>query len=295
MSRAPPLVSTFWRYQSERVPLLLLTVLFLPVVLSTGAVVIGAAPARFVAPALLASVAFMLHLRIIDDYRDFAHDRLHHRERPLPSGAITIRDLAAVDLIAVAIFVMCGLFHGAEAAAIAFLMIAFSYFASRDFLLGQRIRRHFFAYNLINMLQMGFLQILIYHFASSHVRPTRAIVLHFLFTFAGSLIVELLRKIKVPGQDGTGRDTYTSRLGFRTALAAYGGLLALQLFIFLFLSRVLAAPYSAALAATAAALSLLSIFCNDQRRSDLSNRGMQVCFLAAYGCLNIDLYLGTWR
>jgi 4-hydroxybenzoate polyprenyltransferase len=263
--------------------------------MSTGAVVISAAPPRFVVPALLASVAFMLHLRIADDYRDFAHDRLHHPERPLPSGAITIRDLAPVDLIAVAIFVICGLFAGAEAAAIAFLMIAFSYFASRDFLLGQRIRRHFFAYNLINMLQMGFLQILIYHFASSHVRPTRAIVLHFLFTFAGSLIVELLRKIKVPGQDGTGRDTYTSRLGFRTALGAYAVLLALQLVIFLVLSLELAAPYPAVLTATAAALSLLSILYNDQRRSDLSNRGMQVCFLAAYGCLNTDLFLGTWR
>ena len=293
MNRAYAFAGNFWRYQARRFPIVALVLVFLPPILSSGAVVIAAAPAGFVATALLASIACMLHLRIIDDFRDDAHDAAHHPERPLVAGAITRRELAMTDRVAVATLIVCALTANAQAVAIASFMLVFSFFAGRDFFLGERLRRHFFAYNALNMLQMGFLQILVYHLASADVRPTGLVLLHFLFTGTGSVIVEILRKLKIPGDDGTGRDTYTWHLGFRGTLWVYSALAVANILFFLLLARGIALPFWTIIAAAAGAVTAASVLYNDRCRRSLSNQIMRGCFLVTYGGLNIAIYLGA--
>jgi 4-hydroxybenzoate polyprenyltransferase len=295
MSRSRALARNFWHYQSKRFPVILLALVLLPAVLSSGAVVLSSAPPGFVLLALVASVAFMLHLRILDDFRDSAHDGRHHPERPLVAGAISRRELAVIDRIAVLALVGSSLLANLQAAAIAVFMLGFAFLAGRDFFAGDRLRRHFFAYNALNMVHMGFLQVLVYHLASGDVRATPLVVLHFLFTATGSVIVEVLRKVKPPGEDGTGRDTYTWHLGFPGALQVYTALLGLNVLFFLALARGLSVAHGSAIAAAAGALALLSIFHNCRRRTRLSNQLMQLGFLLAYGGLNIALYAGTWQ
>ena len=119
MTRVRALAKAFWQYQVERFPIILLIVIVFPAILSTGAVVVSAAPLGFVLPALIVSIAYMLHLRIIDDYRDYEHDSRHHPERPLIAGAITKRDLAVVDIVAIFALISCSLLANAQATAIA--------------------------------------------------------------------------------------------------------------------------------------------------------------------------------
>lgn len=284
----------FYQYQKERFPLGVLTASLLPAILSSGAVTIGAAPVSFTAAALLASIAYLLHVRVLDDYRDYEHDRIYHPERPFASGRITRRELATIDRTSIIILILIALLHGPYAILFASLMLGYSFLAGKDFYAGARLRRHFFFYNFINMAQVILLQVLVYALANPAFQVTKLVLLHFCFTASGSLIVEFLRKIKIPGADGTGKDTYTWHLGFGTSLAVYGAMLAVNVALFFTLAGSMPDPWKnwAIAAALVSVTAAASLGINFWRRATLTNRVMQGAFVFSYAAFNIIIFMG---
>jgi hypothetical protein len=285
-------ISRFISYQRQRFPLAPLLISLAPAVLSSGAIVIGAVPLPQLFAALIASVAYLLHIRIIDEHRDFEHDNEHYRSRPIQSGVITREELRVADVFAIAVLVGIGISFGAVATGVVAVMLLYSYLAGKEFMLGMRIRKHFFVYNGINLVQMLLMQVLVYALFAGRIPLTTLVLLHFAFTSTGTVVFEFLRKLKIPGQDGTGEDTYTWHMGFTNALVSYVLLVMLNTLLFALIMRALTVSWSLWLALPLLALILAIAWAcmHWTSRTKRTEQLMQASFLLQYGLFNLAIY-----
>jgi len=142
---------------------------------------------------------------------------------------------------------------------------------------------------------MLLLQILVYTIASPSFSFTTLITVHFLFTATGTVIFEFLRKVKSPGHDGTGKDTYTWFLGLNNALLIYASFATLNILLFIkamFLTQTSITywiPVSVALVVG----TFSTILVNKIRKEDKTNQLMQLSFMVMYGSFNILLFLAV--
>lgn len=283
----------FYLYQRERFPVIILGLSFLPAILSSGAVVTGHVQLEFVVVSLIVSIAYLLHVRIIDEFRDFEHDIEHHKERPVSMGRITLNELRTIDWIAVVTLILLAIYIGLGALLMVFAMLFYSYIARNEFFLGLQFRQHFYIYNAVNLIQMLLLQILVYTIASESFSFNLLILVHFLFTSTGTVIFEFLRKVKIPGQDGTGQDTYTWFLGFNNALLIYVTLVIVN--VFLFVKAMFLIQSTGMYWPTIASLLIIGVFStlslHKLRQKEKTSQLMQLLFMVMYAGFNILLFL----
>lgn len=295
MSTILTTTKNFYIYQKERFPIVVLGLSFLPAILSSGAVVASQAEFKFVLIALIVSVAYLLHVRIIDEFRDYKHDLRHHKERPVSSGVISLKELRVIDWLAIVAVPLVSLYGGPEALLIAVAMLLYSYFARKEFFLGLQFRRYFYLYNAVNLVQMLLLQILVYIIANPSFSFTTLVTVHFLFTTTGTIIFEFLRKVKSPGNDGTGKDTYTWFLGLNNALLIYAAFATFNILLFVKAMFLIQAEITywipVAIALVIGTYSTLLI--NKMRKEEKTNQLMQLSFMVMYGSFNILLFLAV--
>jgi 4-hydroxybenzoate polyprenyltransferase len=291
MNSAPSFLVRFYRYQAERFPVVFILLTLFPAILSSGAVTTGRFAAVPTALALAASVLYLLHIRIIDEHRDFEHDSAHHPARPMQRGTITKGELEKSDMAAMGIILAIGAFSGPLALFLACVMLLYSYCAGREFFLGERLRCHYFLYNAVNLVQMLFMQIFVYAIFADSLPFTALIAAHFAFTSIGTLILEFVRKIKIPGEDGSGKDTYTHHLGFRSSLVIHTTLVALGALIFVYATSLtnLEVSSAAMVAGIFALLTLTAAWLHDAKRVRRTEQFLQLAFVAGYGAFNLVL------
>lgn len=287
------MVKRFYLYQKKRFPVIVLGVSFLPAILSSGAIMVTQTDLKFVIAALLVSLAYLLHVRIIDEFRDYEHDLTHHKDRPLQSGVITLMELGVVDKIATATVVIVALYGGMWAQFIALAMFLYSYLAGKEFFLGSKLKNHFYIYNAVNLVQMLLLQVFIYSIANNSFSFNPLVPVHFLFIASGTVIFEFLRKVKGPEQDGTGQDTYTWFLGINNAILVYATLAVLNIMFFakiMLLSKI-TLKYWVPLALALIIFTLITIFIHKIRKEEKTNQLMQLSFMVMYGGFNILMFI----
>lgn len=295
MSTLLTTTKNFYIYQKERFPIVVLGLSFLPAILSSGAVVASQAEFKFVLIALIVSVAYLLHVRIIDEFRDYEHDLRHHKERPVSSGIISLKELRVIDWLAIVAVPLASLYSGTGALLIAVAMLFYSYFARKEFFLGLQFRRYFYLYNAVNLVQMLLLQILVYTIANPSLSFTTLVTVHFLFTTTGTIIFEFLRKVKSPGNDGTGKDTYTWFLGLNNALLIYAIFATFNILLFvkaMFLIQT-EITYWIPIAIALVVGTYSTLFINKMRKEEKTNQLMQLSFMVMYGSFNILLFLAV--
>lgn len=215
------ILGRFYLYQKIRFPVIILSLSLLPAILSTSAIVNKTPSLLQIIGGFIASMLYLLHVRIVDEKRDFHHDSKYHKSRPLQTGIISIRELQIIDVYVVLIFIAIAMFAGIYTFLIGLLMLGYSFVASKEFFIGEKLRQHFFLYNIINTNQSFIMQLFAYSFFAGFIPFTILIVLHFIFTCIGTIIFEFVRKTKIPGMDGVGKDTYTWYLGFNNAIVVY--------------------------------------------------------------------------
>lgn len=282
----------FHSYQQERFPIIILGLSFLPAILSSGAVMSGKPTLVQVVFALAASLAYLLHVRVADEHRDFEHDNLHHATRPIQTGAISREELRYIDTAAIILLIIIAAVAGLWALVLAALMLGYSYLAEKEFFCGEYIRRYFFIYNGVNLVQMLLLQLFVYAMFDNPFPLTALVWAHFLFTTAGTVIFEFVRKLKRPGDDGSGKDTYTWHMGFNNALIVYSLLLVLNTILFFWIAALIA-PLTAGWSAFLAALvgsTYLTVVAHWIKKTRQTDQLMQLAFLMQYGIFNLAVY-----
>jgi hypothetical protein len=288
-----PFLIRLRRYQQARFPVLVLVISLIPAILSSSAVTIGTVSVSTMITALIVSVSYLLHIRIIDEHRDFEHDNHHYKNRPVQQGVVTKQELRSVDGVLVGVILGLPLISSISSLVVAFSMLAYSWLCGREFFLGERLRTHFFLYNSVNLVQMLLMQVWVYSLFAGTLSLTPLLILHFLFTSVGTIVFEFMRKVKIPGSDGTGKDTYTYYLGFSRSLLVYVflGLLSLGLWVAL-LTTLGHIPFAYMLIGILGALSIFGwTYAHYKKRTLRTEQGIQGSYLILYGALNLIIYI----
>lgn len=264
-----------------------------PAILSSSAILFAHASVVSSLLVLAASVLYLFHIRVLDEHRDFHHDNDHHSARPIQIGAISKEELKKIDIYVVILLLGITALLGINSFLLSLLMLVYSYFAGQEFFQGEKIRKHFFFYNLVNMFQMILLQIFVYLSFSDKLAFTQVLLFHFVFTTIGTVVFEFMRKLKIPGDDGTGKDTYTWYLGFGRSVFIYLFIALLDIIVFMKIQKLLfddnrsfifLAITSAILVSSVSAIHLF-------QKKQVTEQLLQLTFLVIYLVLNISIYI----
>src|SRR3989344_674725 len=218
----------------------------------------------------------------------------------LSSGVIVSVNPTVIQVMLVVIASLAYLLHirviaviaGRSALITALIMLVYSFLAGREFFVGEKIRRRFFIYNGANLVQMLLMQLFVYSIFANPIPINTLIVIHFLFTTVGTIVFEFVRKLKIPGRDGTGKDTYTWYLGFNNAMAIYLFLVLLNSALFLKIAAMLSSHLTGLFIFSACAGLLVSfaVLIHWLKKTHKTDQLMQLSFLVMYGVFNLMIY-----
>ena len=216
-----------YEFQNERFQAGVLIFTTSAVVLSSVAVSlpIGETISNFL-PEILISIftllLFMFHIRVLDEHKDYDFDSKYHKDRPVQRGLITLKELLIVNIIGLLIIFSLNIFLPQRA--LLFLLIAFGYtlIAGKEFFIKNWIRKRFFLYNFLNLLQLLFLQFYLYSLVNPNFSFQNPILtIHFVFVLFNVGIIEFARKLKSKSEETDAKDTYSSRLGIKKSVLVY--------------------------------------------------------------------------
>lgn len=175
-------------------------------------------PMRYDASTLLGALTlfcFFFHLRVFDEHKDYAEDRVHYPQRILQSGLITLRDLKILGGIAIGAEIVLSALGGAAAFTAWLAAFLFSGLMLREFFARDWLKRHFLVYATSHLLVMPLLSLMVFSFATGRW-PWEAPFWFLVYAWVGFFVTfnwEVSRKIRAPEDEIEGVDTYTRVFG----------------------------------------------------------------------------------
>ena len=235
------ILTKLYLYQKERFPLAVLFFTTLSVVLSSAAIVyqndfsfsihwIG------IVLAFSAAIIFMFNVRVLDEIKDYEFDFKHHPERPVQRGLISLKSLFVVNFIFLVILFIISIYSSLLAFLFLLIALIYSLIAGFDFFLGRRIRKRFFLYNILCLLQLLMFQVHLYLILTPKLDFLDSLLyIHFFFVLVNAGVIEVGRKIKVKSNESSGKDTYSSRMGKKKAIFLFLGIILLSYISFAYI------------------------------------------------------------
>lgn len=214
------LLKSFLEYQKERFPLIILALVSCSGVIGAS-VILNASNGLTILLATVFTVVFLFHVRVIDEIRDFPHDSQFHPDRPIQKKIISIAQLKILRIIALVLFFGISIYFSWETFVLALVVFLYSSLAGRDFFM-PHIKKYFYLYNLLNMVQLIGLQIVVYTMFNWDYHFSLIVILHLILVFLLSALLEIVRKIKLPEKETLGNDTYSAHLGYGGSLILFG-------------------------------------------------------------------------
>src|SRR5262245_16449053 len=228
LTRDAPFARRLFAYLAERFPLLGYGVLIAAYYSSNQflarTLTEPGRPMHYDATTLLGAVTlfcFFFHLRVFDEHKDYAEDVVHHPDRVLQRGVITLRDLKVLGGLAIAVEIVLAAVRGAPALAAWSIAFGFSFLMLKEFFVRDWLKRHFLVYATTHMLLMPLLSLMVFSFATGRW-PWQAPAWYLVYSWVGFFVTfnwEVSRKIRAPEDEREGVETYTRIFG--TYGAAY--------------------------------------------------------------------------
>jgi len=209
----------FGVYLNERLQVGVLIFTTLAVVLSSFAVALSNASIiqdyLFEAGiAFITLVLFMFHIRVLDEYKDYHFDLKYHSTRPVQRGLISLRELLYMDILGLILMFSINVYFFPNSTFFILLALGYTIVTGNDFFLGKKIRKKFYLYNFLNMLQLLIFQFYLYHIVNPQFSFFElTLLLHFVFVLLNISFLEVARKIQPVSSQKRGMDTYSERLG----------------------------------------------------------------------------------
>ena len=222
-------IRRWWIYQRERFPLFAhgpLILAFSLCALCFSSLLRGADhfPAwPVIAVAFLSSLCSFLHLRLADEFKDIEEDTRHRPYRPVPRGLVTLRELGIL-------WIITGLLQLALAISLSirlvpFLLVTWLYLGlmSREFFCRSWLKAHPFTYMWTHMFIMPLVDFYAtacdWLISSGH--PPTGLYWFVVVSFFNGFIIEIGRKIRAPGDEEPGVETYSVLWGRTRAVGAW--------------------------------------------------------------------------
>jgi len=227
--RRGALAARMWRYLGERFPL----AGFVPLIamftfcsaaysrLARGAS--GFIPWPLFVVGALTAIVFFFTLRVLDEHKDADTDRRFRPELPVPRGLVTLAELRAVCGAALALTLAL---NALLAPVLLWAWLAVAVWAAlmtREFFVRDWLRAHVGWYLVSHMMIMplidGYTTGLDWLREGRH--PPASLGFFLAVTFLNGVLIEIGRKIRPPGGEREGVDTYTAAWGLTLAPAVW--------------------------------------------------------------------------
>ncbi len=223
-----------WIYLQERFPLAVqgpLILIFSVAGVSYSGLLRGE-PHRLLLPVGMAFVSCLLlflQLRIADEFKDLEEDRQFRPYRPVPRGLISLRELACVFVLGLG--VEAGLAWWWHPHLLGLLLGVWIYLGvmSCEFGIPHWLKAHPGVYLLSHMGIMPLLHL----YASSfdwlpqQGSPPPGLGWLLATSFVNGIVIEIGRKLRSPGDEENGVETYSRLWGVRRAVGLWWGMLLL--------------------------------------------------------------------
>jgi hypothetical protein len=218
----------FWRYQAERFPLASYIVLVAALVLGGLGYAAGARGEAALAwdgffVAWTTILGLFFQMRVADEFKDFAQDARYRPYRPVPRGLISLRELARVALAVGVVQLALNAWLDMRlllslAAAWGYLWLMRQEFFVPDWLTARPL--------LYMLSHMGIMLFLFFYIAAVDWLPAGAslspgLAWLLLGGYANGVVFEIGRKVRAPGDEEPGVETYSSLWGAKRAAWAW--------------------------------------------------------------------------
>lgn len=228
-SSAAPLPARMWVFIAERFPpaayltliCLFVAAGFVPAARWAG---LPADAWRYLA-AVGATGALFLHLRMFDELKDAAVDRLGRPERPLPRGLVSEAELRRAGTLVLAVGLLFAASLGPGPLAAFVVTAAFVALADFDFGAGRLIHRNLLVYAAVHSPVAPLL--LVFAWLAGGATPAAAMAWLALLAWALTVGLEFARKTRAPDEERAYVETYSRPFGQRRAMLLGGGAIAL--------------------------------------------------------------------
>lgn len=163
----------------------------------------------------LALLCMFFLLRVIDEHKDFAADRRVHPRRVLSRGLVTLGQLRAMGVAALALELGLAWALGPSAVIACLGVLGITALIARDFFLARFLEGRMLLGALVHLLIMPLYSLFIFAVVSGRdpwVAPMPVLA----YTWVGyavALAYELARKTRTPGEERPGLVTYSRRMG----------------------------------------------------------------------------------
>ena len=211
------LAKRLWIYQKERFPLGILTITTSAVLASTFAVLEWTGyydiPVWKYVALGVAGLSFMLHTRIIDEIRDKEVDDVHHPDRPVQRGLVSLRELTVLGYANGGVFICIHALLDPLSGLLSAGLLLYSIVARYEVGPLAWLKPRFWLYNVVMLGQMLLLQWIAYAALTQTLDWPSAIWMHGWGIWALTAQIEVARKCLAPDEETTYRDSYSSRVG----------------------------------------------------------------------------------
>ena len=226
ISVSAPLPARVWAYLLERFPPAAYTVL---VGLFTTSAVMLVGRQTAVAPSfdvvLRAGAVVLLvflHLRLMDEHKDYAADAAAYPDRCLSRGVVTLPLLFRLGVVAVVLEAVLAVSLSIEAAVAWVVCLIFTLLMRFEFGVGAWLSRRLLLYAITHNPVVALLAFFLWTVAGG--AHDRLLALYIGIVSVGSLAFEIGRKIRLPEEEIVGVDSYSSVLGKGAADRLLAGL-----------------------------------------------------------------------
>jgi 4-hydroxybenzoate polyprenyltransferase len=228
-ARARQKMNRWWTYQRERFPLhqhgpLIIAFSFSAVSYSSLARGASGLPAwSSVAVAFITSLVFFLQLRIADEQKDADEDARYRPYRPVPRGLVRLRELAWIGVAGAALQLAFAFWLKLPLAL--WLALVWIYFAlmSKEFFARDWLKARPFTYMWSHMFIMPLIDFYATatDWAVTRGRPPDGLWWFLIVSFFNGMVIEIGRKLRAPGDEEHGVQTYTVVWGRQKAIGAW--------------------------------------------------------------------------
>jgi 4-hydroxybenzoate polyprenyltransferase len=235
----------WWTYQKERFPVFAhgpMVIIFCLAVLTFSALQRGAVPGTWaMVGASISALLFFFQLRVADEFKDFDVDSRYRPHRPVPSGLVRLKELAWLATAAAGIQFFIAVQFDVGMVPLLVGVWAWIGLMTREFFVPTWLRKTPSAYLLSHMVVMPLIAFYISAFDWLPVCDTipAGIGWLLLLAFCCGIVLEVGRKIRAPGDEREGVETYSALWGGRKSVLVWSLAILLSAYAYLNTSTAL--------------------------------------------------------
>lgn len=182
----------------------------------------GSLPPSFLfsLPGFLVVFLVLLHLRILDEHKDYEKDRIAYPDRMLSRGHISLRDLRILMYAALIIECACSIFYGLFAFIAWLLIIGWSLLMFKEFFISDFLNENIGLYLVTHQMLVPI--VLLFGLNTRYiVKPNDIdlLVLFFMGSMFATITYEIARKTWSSDREQEHADSYTKAWGIPKTVA----------------------------------------------------------------------------